>query len=68
MPAESTEKLNPIVVGSSERDNLQHIPPYLASHVLNMDSYINVNATFNGFFVDYEGPHCDAQYNVETYL
>ena len=61
------EKLNSIVIGFSERDNLQHIP-YLASHVSDMDLYINVDARFNGFFFACEGPHCDAQYWVETYL
>ena len=40
--------LNQIVVGSSERDNLHLIPPYLASHVSDMDSYINSEACFNG--------------------
>ena len=44
------EKLNSIVIGFSERDNLQHIP-YLASHVSDMDLYINVDARFNGIFL-----------------
>ena len=44
--AEFTEKLNPIVVRSS--DNLHHILPCLASHVSDMGSYIYIHANFNG--------------------
>ena len=57
-----------MVVGPSERDNLQQIPPYSSSHPCDMDSYINVDTKFNGKVVAYEGPRCDVQYCVESYL
>ena len=45
--ADATEKLDLIVFGSSERDTFDHIPPYLASHVHDRDSYSSIDAEVN---------------------
>ena len=40
--------INPTVVGSSERDNLGHIPPYVKSHVHDRGSYSSIGTEVNG--------------------
>ena len=54
--SDDTKELNPIVVGSRERKNLHHIPPYLASHGSDMDLHSNVEAEVNRERVAYQGP------------
>ena len=67
MNAEFTEKLNPIVVGCSERDNLHHIPPYLDCHVSAIESYVYIDAKCNAPII-YQVLYRDVQHCVETFL
>ena len=53
--ADATEKLDPILVGSSERDNLGHILSYLAGHVQDRDSYSSIDTVLNREIIDYLG-------------
>ena len=60
MNAHVNEKLNSTVVGSSGRNNLGHIPPYLASHVHDRDSYSSIYAEVNAQIAGYLGPFSEA--------
>ena len=57
--ADDTEKLNQNFVGSGERDEFGHIPPYIASHVHDRDSYSSVDAEVNGEISVHLGTYSD---------